>query len=176
MAGERSGVQQKIQSKALCTHCTGHSLNLAIVNSCSVIPIQNCISQVKGITIWIKSSPNREELLKVVYHKGIQHRAVQSRFPLLNICITHWVENIDGWERFSLSHPFLLHMCEVIIYGDDNFELFNDNWTADDKRNAMAYLKILESFEFIFCLVALQRSLYYLKEVAVKLQGKSCTR
>ena len=46
-------------------------------------------------------------------------------------------------------------MCEVIIYGDDNFELFNDNWTADDKRNAMAYLKILELFEFIFCLVAL---------------------
>ena len=60
-------------------------------------------------------------------------------------------------------------MCEVIIYGDDNFELLNDNWTADD----MAYLKILESFEFIFCLVALQRSLYYLKEVAVKLQRKN---
>ena len=75
--------------------------------------------------------------------------------PLLNVCITRWVENIDGWERFALSHPFLLHMCEVIIYGDDNFELFNDNWAADDKRNAMAYLKILELFEFIFCLVAL---------------------
>lgn len=60
MAGERSGVQQKIreiQSKALYAHCAGHSLNLAIVNSCSVTPIQNCISQIKGITIWIKSSP-----------------------------------------------------------------------------------------------------------------------
>ena len=111
--------------------------------------------------------------MKAVYHKGIQCGAVQSRFPLLNVCITRWVENIDGWERFALSHPFLLHMCEVIIYGDDNFELFNDNWAADDKRNAMAYLKILESFEFIFCLVALQCSLYYLKEVAVKLQGKN---
>ena len=111
--------------------------------------------------------------MKAVYHKGIQCGAVQSRFPPLNVCITRWVENIDGWERFALSHPFLLHMCEVIIYGNDNFELFNDNWTADDKRNAMAYLKILESFEFIFCLVALQRSLYYLKEVAVKLQGKN---
>ena len=176
MAGERSGVQKKIreiQSKALYTHCAGHSLNLAIINSCSVSPIQNCISQVKGITIWIKSSPKREELLKAVYHKGIQCGAVQSRFPLLNVCITRWVENIDGWERFALSHPFLLHMCEVIIYGDDNFELFNDNWAADDKRNAMAYLKILKLFEFIFCLVPLQRSLYYLKEVAVKLQGKN---
>ena len=71
MAGERSGIQQKIQeiqSKALYTHCAGYSLNLAIVNSYSVTPIQNCISQVKGITIWIKSSPKREELLKAVYH------------------------------------------------------------------------------------------------------------
>ena len=89
--------------------------------------------------IWIKSSPKREELLKAVYH-----------FPLLNVCISRWVENTDSRERCALSHPFLLHMCELIIYGDDNFELFNDNWTADDKRNAMAYLKILEMFEFIF--------------------------
>ena len=54
MVGERSGIQQKIReilSKALYTHCVGHSLNLAIVNSCSITPIQNCISQIKGITI-----------------------------------------------------------------------------------------------------------------------------
>ena len=77
MAGYRSGVQQQkireIQSKALYTHCAGHSLNLAIVNFCSVTPIQNCISQIKGITIWIKSSPKQEELLKAVYNKGKQY-------------------------------------------------------------------------------------------------------
>ena len=153
MAGERSGVKKKIwdmQKKALYTHCAGHSLNLAIVNSCSITPIQNRISQIKGITIWIKSSPKREELLKTAYHKGIQEGATQSCFPLLNVCITCWVENIEGWERFCLSHPFLLHMSEVIIFGDDNYELFNDNWPADDKKNAMAYLKVLETFEFIF--------------------------
>ena len=31
----------------------------------------------------------------------------------LNVCITRWVENIDGWERFSLVHPFLIEMCEL---------------------------------------------------------------
>ena len=36
-------------------------------------------------------------------------------FPLLNVCITCWVENIDSRERFALSHPFLLHMCEVTV-------------------------------------------------------------
>ena len=72
---------------------------------------------------------------------------------------------IEGWERFCLSHPFLLHMCEVIIFGDDDFEMFNDN--------AMPYLRTLETFEFIFCLVTLQCCLYYLREAAVKLQGKN---
>ena len=174
MAGERSGVQKRIreiQSKALYTHCAGHSLNLAIVNSCSVTPIQNCIAQIKGITIWIKYSPKREELLKAVYQKGMQSGASKSRFPLLNVCITRWVENIDGWERFCLCHPFLVQMCEVIIYGDADYELFNGNWSADDKINTMAHLKTLELFEFIFSLVTLQRTLLYLREASTKLQG-----
>ena len=62
-------------------------------------------------------------------------------------------------------------MCEVIIYGDTDFELYNGNWSADDKRNAMVYLKTLESFEFIFSLVTLQRTVQYLREAATKLQG-----
>ena len=69
-----------------------------------------------------------------------------------------------------LSHPFILHMCEVIIFGDDNFELFNDNWSADDKK-AMAYLKTLETFEFIFCLVTLLHCLYYLRETTRQKPG-----
>ena len=37
----------------------------------------------------------------------------------------------------------------------------------------IAHLKALESFEFIYVLVALQRSLIYLKNAAVKLQGEN---
>ena len=40
-------------------------------------------------------------------------------------------------------------------------------WTADDKINAMAHLKAVANFEFIYALVTLQCSLLYL----VKLQG-----
>ena len=39
MSGVKAGVQAKIlekQPKALYTHCAGHSINLAILNSCSV--------------------------------------------------------------------------------------------------------------------------------------------
>ena len=113
MSGEKSGVQRLIrnkQPKAIYTHCTGHSLNLAIVSSCSIPEISNCIECVKSITLWIKSSPKRESLLKAIYQRGVQSGTTQSRAPILNVCITRWVENIDEWERFSLSFPFLIEM------------------------------------------------------------------
>ena len=146
------------------------------MSSCSVPPVQNCIDQIKSLTLWIKFSPKREGLLKAVYQRGVQS-GVQSgstltRTPILNLCITCWVENIDGWERFSLSHPFLVQLCEVIIYGNSEFDAYNDGWSPEDKRNALAHLKALESFEFVYVLISLQRSLLYLKEATVKLQGQ----
>ena len=45
-------------------------------------------------------------------------------------------------------------------------------WKPEDKRNALAHMKALESFEFLYSMVSLHRSLFYLnKEAAVKLQG-----
>ena len=94
--------------------------------------------------------------------------------PILNICITWWVENIDGWERFCLCHPSLVQLCEAIICGtaEEGFEDYSDGWTSDDKKDALTYLKLIESFEFIYVLVILQHSLLYIKEASVKLKGK----
>ena len=71
-------------------------------------------------------------------------------------------ENIDGWERFSLSHPSLVQMCEVIIFGNNEFEMYNEGWAIEDKRNAHANLNALISFKLVYALVTLQRSLLYL--------------
>ena len=46
MSGAKTGVQARIrecQPKALYTHCASHSFNLAILNSCSIPCIRNCI-------------------------------------------------------------------------------------------------------------------------------------
>ena len=46
MSGHKSGVQSRIQErqpKAKYMHCAAPSLNLAIVKSCSVQEIRNCI-------------------------------------------------------------------------------------------------------------------------------------
>ena len=41
------------------------------------------------------------------------------------------------------------------------------------RNDALAHLKVLESFEFIYVFTTLQPSLLYLKEAAVKLPGPS---
>ena len=61
----------------------------------------------------------------------------------------------------------------MILYGSSNFSLFNDGWSSEDKQNAPAYMKKLESFEFVYSMVTLSRSLLYLKQAVVNLQGKN---
>ena len=59
MSGEKSVVQKQIhdkQQKAIYTHCAGHTLNLAILTSSSVPPVRNCITQIKNLTHWLKTS------------------------------------------------------------------------------------------------------------------------
>jgi len=72
-----------------------------------------------------------------------------------------------------LCHPFLIQLCEAIIYGtsEESFKEYSSGWTQEDKNSALAHLKTIENFEFIYVLVTLQRSLLYLKEASAKLQG-----
>ena len=59
MSGGKADVQTRIlekQPKAIYTHSAGHSLNLAILNSCSIPSIRNCIDEIKAFTRWIKAS------------------------------------------------------------------------------------------------------------------------
>ena len=96
MSGSKTGFQARIrecQPKALYTHCAGHSFNLAIMNSCSIPCIRNCIDQIKNLTLFVKNSPKREGLLKAIASKNtLVHTS--SRVPLLNTSITCWLGKI----------------------------------------------------------------------------------
>ena len=119
------------------------------------------------MTHWIKTSPKRKGFLKVIAHEGIQIGIGATHTPILHY------KNIDGWERFCLCHSFLIQLCEAIIHGtsEDKFSQHSSGWTQEDKNNALAHLKAIESFKFMYTLVTLQCSLLYLKEVSVKLQS-----
>ena len=68
------------------THCAGHTLNLAIVTSCSVLPVRNGITKIKNLTHWLKASPKREGFLKAIVQKGIQTGVGATHSPILNVC------------------------------------------------------------------------------------------
>ena len=57
MSGAKSGVPARIrdkQPKVIYTHCAGHSFILAVLSSCSIPSIRNCIDQIKSLTIFVK--------------------------------------------------------------------------------------------------------------------------
>ena len=64
-------------------------------------------------------------------------------------------------------------MLEIIINGNSEFQMYNDGWTPEDKRNVLAHLKAIEFFEFVYVISTLQRYFLYLKEAVVALQGKN---
>ena len=83
------------------------------------------------------------------------------------------MENIEGWEWFSLARTFLIKLCEVILHEDSDFPLYSDgSWSPEDRKNALAHMKALKSFEFVYCIITLQCSLSYLKDAIVKIEGK----
>ena len=64
------------------------------------------------------------------------------------------------------------HKGSDVIVGmiwESDYEMFNGAWNAEDKK----MLKAITSFEFIYSLTTLQRSLLYLKDAVIKLQSQS---
>ena len=78
---------------------------------------------------------------------------------------------MDG-SSFPCCLLFLISMCEVVIYGDSEYEIYNAGRSVEE-RNAQAHLNVLESFESVYIPITQQRSLLYLKEAITKLQGQS---
>ena len=35
---------------------------------------------------------------------------------IFNVCITRWVENLDGYNQFLLAYPYIVESLEVISH------------------------------------------------------------
>ena len=96
MLGESSGVQaqiKRVQSKAIETHCHGHSLNLSVKDATKSNRLINDVLEiVVEITKLVKFSPKREQLLGAVkenfeiYNDG----SLRQNDSLAKLCNTCW--------------------------------------------------------------------------------------
>ena len=93
---------------------------------------------------------------------------------IFNVCITRWVENLDGYNQFLLAYPYIAEALEVI---SDKLHLQKypncRQWDNESRRRTSALLAGIAAFEFCTVWTTVVRSLFYLGGPNKKIQGRS---
>ncbi|XP_067324481.1 52 kDa repressor of the inhibitor of the protein kinase-like [Anolis sagrei] len=130
LSGHISGAQAIISQKyplAVHTHCSAHSLNLALAKSCNIPLVRNCQGNISYVCNFFRASSIRLELLK----KNIKDSFPESRAKyLLPLCETCWVERHDAVlcfvELYSVVVRTLEELNESPLY---NSETSSEAWS-----------------------------------------------
>ena len=111
MSGYRSGVatmMQKEEPRAIFTHCYGHSLNLACMDTikrCSLL--RNCLDVVQEMTNLIKKSPRRDALLQTLKEEiNVQSPGIRV------LCPTRWTVRADCLDSILRNYNVLFQLWE----------------------------------------------------------------
>ena len=152
MAGKYSGVATRIQrnyEKASYVHCNSHVLNLCVASSCHIELIRDMMDNVRTVSNFFNDSPKRTLVLK---EKINELMPTESRQKLLNVCHTRWIARIDGLKIFRNCYVAILAALEAIN---------NDKATTerDVRDRAGGMRKAVKQFEFLVCLVLVERCL-----------------
>lgn len=137
MSGHIRGVQAYIREKypcALYVHCSSHSLNLAISDSCDLPHIRNCMSTINKIAVFLQT-PKRLNIFKLNIEK-ISPEIKKEK--LIKLCNTRWVERHDAVLAF-------LELQEVTVATLSEIQTWPDKQSSSD---AFALLKSIQTPEF----------------------------
>ena len=112
MSGAKSGVAKRIQeeeSRAVYTHCYGHSINLAICDAVKQSkPIKNALETTYEITKLIKHSPRREGIFKEI--KGASDATGDNHSPGVRVlCPIRWKVRADSLSSIMCNYASLQH-------------------------------------------------------------------
>ena len=99
MAGKCMGAaactQRKYQ-KAVCVHCTSHTLNLCVVAACEVQSIKNMMATLVQICLFF-SFPKRRQL-ELDKQMEAMNFTDSNRKKLVSLCNTRWVSRLESLE------------------------------------------------------------------------------
>ena len=107
-------IWSKLCVKKLCT-CTfcRHNLNLVIVSAFKFPVIRNVLDKVQEVAqMFIKDSKKNMKLLEEVVKQNPRY---SSQKVVFNVCITRWVENLDGYNHFLLTYPYIEEVLEEVF-------------------------------------------------------------
>lgn len=124
---------QRKYPQAVYSHCCSHVLNLAIVNSCSCILVQNLFAVMSKVHKFFDNHPKRQYMLNAFCEV--------SETKLKSLCKTRWLQRIDAFHIFMdifdsiiksfdqvASNPLVkgFHCrCYVTFQGYAEFQFYN---------------------------------------------------
>ena len=160
MSGKYKGVQACIREKypmVHYTHCTSHSLNLAIAKANTVV-VRNTFSSLASIISFFDGYPLCEERLR----QTIQILCPESRRQRLKtLAVTRWVERHDAILVF-------LELLEPIVGA---LEELNQVAGGETASKANQLIHVCTSFDFIYSCTVLERPSALLLNVSKQLQS-----
>ena len=113
MAGKKTGVAtqiQKLEPRAVYTHCYGHALNLACndsIKTCKLL--RDTLDVTREITNLIKESPRREAIFKRL--KGAKE--LEKGSPGIRVlCPTRWTVKADTLKSVLDNYETLIEVWE----------------------------------------------------------------
>ena len=106
----------------------------------------------------------------------VQQNPIYSRQQkvIFNVCVTHWVENLDGYDQFLLAYPYIVETLEIIshkLYLEKNPNWHQ--WDTESRRTASTLLAGIATFDFCIIRTAVVKSLFNLGGPTKKIQGRS---
>ena len=161
MSGKYKGCATILKEKyplAIYSHCCSHVLNLAVVNSCGSIQVQNLFAVAGKVYRFFDNHPKRQYLLNR-FCEG-------SSTKVKSLCKTRWLQRIDALHVF-------MDMFDSIIKALDNVVTNASSWSRDAVVDAMSLNKAMLDFEFIIALYVVERYLSYTENLTRSLQARA---
>ena len=123
MLGKKSGVAAQIkllQTKAVESHCQGHSLNLSVKDTTKPSRLLgNVMGTVAEITTLVKYSPQREQLLGSVKENiEIEHGdndVLDQVESLSKLCVTRWTVRATTMRKVMTNYQPLFDLWDLCL-------------------------------------------------------------
>ena len=113
--------------------------------------------------------------MKLLEEVAKQNLHYSSQKVILNVCVTWWVENLDGYNHFLLTYPYIIEALEVIAHKLHLEKYLNwSDWDNESRRRVTSsILAGISNFEFCVIFTTIVKSLFYLRGPTKKIQGRS---
>ena len=166
MSGIHLGVQKRIcealGKEAVYVHCSSHSLNLALSDSCSIPAIRNTLGTINEVINFVTKSAIRLNILKNTIHN--KYSNAPSSYKLLKYCETRFIQRHESVFRFVELFECVVNTLGIIEVDGD----------AKSASKANMYLKAIMESTFIVAMFVLEEILSSTAKVSKYFQDPQC--